>query len=358
MRFGIQFFPWQSPQDTVAYARRALAQFPFHRVWVADHLSYENVFVTLASLVTHTSAHVGTSATHPYSRTPVDLASSFAGLAHLAGERDVTVGIGSSAVTSDMIRKHRRVTMVREMVLLLRELFAGRNVTLGQFPLLAEFFHLDPAAHALLHLPPLRPLEIFIAAAGPQMLRLAGELGDGLILSNFSFPTALARRGALESAMAIVEEARRAHGAPRRFTKVLHLHVSVARDGGKARQFSKRLASIALVQSNLQRQKLIELGVPLAEAVAIEEAYHKGIGADAGVSLVSDRLIEESGIIAAGTPEECIAQLDEFLRLARPHQFDMIDMATPLGPSQEEAIDLLCQEILPELQRRSGSYWT
>ena len=44
------------------------------------------------------------------------------------------------------------------------------------------------------------------------------------------------------------------------------------------------------------------------------------------------------------------------LRAARSHRFDIIDMASPLGPDWNEAIDLICQEIIPELERRSGSY--
>jgi len=47
MRFGIQFFTWHTAPETVDYARRAITQFPFHRVWLTDHLTYENVFVTL-----------------------------------------------------------------------------------------------------------------------------------------------------------------------------------------------------------------------------------------------------------------------------------------------------------------------
>ena len=73
-------------------------------------------------------------------------------------------------------------------------------------------------------------------------------------------------------------------------------------------------------------------------------------------SIVADRLIEESGIVIAGTPEECLVQLDEVLRVAKPYAFDIVDVASPLGPDPNEAIDLLCQEILPELQRRSDSY--
>ena len=72
-----------------------MAQYAFDKVWVPDHLTYENVFVILAAIIGQTDAHVGTSVVQPFSRTPVDLASSFAALAHLAGERGVTVGIGA-----------------------------------------------------------------------------------------------------------------------------------------------------------------------------------------------------------------------------------------------------------------------
>ena len=100
-----------------------------------------------------------------------------------------------------MIRKHNRVGMTREMILFLREMFAGRKISLGQFPTLVEFFHLDPLAQAFLRLPPARLPDIFVAAAGPKMLELAWNIGDGLIISNLSFPTALVRQGALDLAM-------------------------------------------------------------------------------------------------------------------------------------------------------------
>jgi hypothetical protein len=72
--------------------------------------------------------------------------------------------------------------------------------------------------------------------------------------------------------------------------------------------------------------------------------------------LISQRTIDEAGIVIAGTPEECLVQLDEVLHLASPYQFDMVDMASPLGPDWNEAVDIICQEIIPELERRSRSY--
>ena len=356
MRFGIQLFPSCTAPELVSCAQRALSQYPFDTVWLPDHLSYENVFVSLAALVTQTSAHVGTSVTHPFGRTPVDLAASFTALSHLAGERGITVGLGTGAATSNMILKQRRVPMLREMVLFLRELLAGSKARFRDYPNLTDFFRLDSAAQSVLHLPPAKPPPIFIAAGGPALLRLAGELGDGLILSNFSFPAALIKQGALEFALAKVEEGRCNQNAARPFTKVLHLHVSVARDGAHAKQFSKRIASITLVESRFTHERVRRLGFSADKAAAIQHAFNQGINVNEMEPLIADRLIEESGIVLAGTPEECLAQLDEVLRLAKPYAFDIVDMASPLGPDVNEAIDLLCQEILPELQRRSDSY--
>lgn len=350
MRFGMQFYPLPAVPATAAFAKRAMAQHRFERLWVPDHLTHENPFITLAAILAETSANVGTSVTNPVCRTPVDLASSFSALSHLAGDRSVTAGIGAGSSSSDMIRKQRRVSMLREMVLFLRRMFHGERVPFGEFPALAEFFRLDPKARGFLRVPPEKPVEIFVAAAGPETLKIAGELGDGLILSNLSFPTALVRQGALADAMAKLP------GTTSRFTKVLHLHISVARNGAAARRFCRRMAANGLIGGHLLRQRLIELPVPAGTLTAIREGYRQGRSIEEMDSLISERMIEESGIVIAGTPAECLAQLDDVLRLAQPYGFDIVDMASPLGPDWNEAIDIICQEIIPQLERRSGAY--
>jgi alkanesulfonate monooxygenase SsuD/methylene tetrahydromethanopterin reductase-like flavin-dependent oxidoreductase (luciferase family) len=356
MRFGIQLYPPCSAPEMASFARKALAQYGFDKVWVPDHLTYENVFVILAAIIDRTSAHVGTSVTHPWARTPVDLASSFASLAHLAGDRGITVGIGAGSPSSNMIRKQNRVAMARETILFLRELIAGQKIKMGEFPTLTEFFRLDPKADAFLRLPPEQPLEIFVAAAGPQMLTLAWELGDGLIVSNLSFPTALVRQGALDLAMAKLEENRRVRTGGRKFTKVLHLHVSVSRDGRAAKRCAKRMGAGALIQGHLLKQRMQRLPVPHETEAAIVAAHGAGASVDEMIDLISDDLLAQVGTVIAGTPAECVAGIDEMLRAARPYGFDIVDIASPLGPNWDEAIDLICQEIIPEIERRADEY--
>jgi 5,10-methylenetetrahydromethanopterin reductase len=356
MRFGIQLYPPKTAPEMAAYAKKALAQHPFDKVWVPDHLTYENVFVILATIISQTAAHVGTSVVQPFSRTPVDLASSFAALAHLAGDRGVTVGIGAGSPSSDMIRKRNRVGMTRETILFLRAMFAGRKVILNEFPTLTDFFRLDPSAEAFLRLPPGKAPEIFVAAAGPRMLRLAWEIGDGLIVSNLSFPTALVRLGALDTAMTELAAVRGSGKSNSKFTKVLHLHVSVSRDGGAAKRCAKRMGVGALIRGHLLKQRMLKLPVPSEIADAVRAAYGRGQNIDDMMDLVSDELLAEVGTVIAGTPAECIAGIDEMLLAAKPYGFDIVDMASPLGPDWDEAIDLICEEIIPELERRSSSY--
>jgi alkanesulfonate monooxygenase SsuD/methylene tetrahydromethanopterin reductase-like flavin-dependent oxidoreductase (luciferase family) len=357
MRFGIQFFPPCTAPAMAAYAKKALGQYAFDKVWVPDHLTYENTFVILAAILATTDAHVGTSVTHPWARTPVDLASSFAALAHLGGQRGITIGIGAGSPSSNMLRKTKRVAMVRETILFLREMFAGNTAKLGRFAVLAEFFRLDPNAEAFLRLPPDRIPEIFVAAAGPQMLKMAWDIGDGLIVSNLSFPTALVRQGAIDLAMAELEQARRARkGGAHKFTKVLHLHISVSRDGVAARRCAKRMAAGALIQGHILKQRMLKVPVPDSIAEAVVTAHHSGKPVDEMIDLIDDDLLAEIGTVIAGTPAECIDEIAKMLQSVKPYGFDIVDMASPLGPSWDEAIDLICQEIIPEIERRSASY--
>jgi 5,10-methylenetetrahydromethanopterin reductase len=356
MRFGIQLYPPCTAPEMAAYAQNAISQHRFDTVWVPDHLTYENVFVILAAIISRTGAHVGTSVTHPWARTPIDLASSFASLAHLAGEPGITVGIGAGSPSSDMIRKTNRVGMARETILFLREMFAGRKVKLGQFAALAEFFRLDPRAEAFLRLPPATVPEIYVAAAGARMLELAWELGDGLIVSNLSFPTALVRQGAIDVAMAKLEAARRDRRDGRRFTKVLHLHVSVARNGAAAKRCAKRMGAGALIQGHMLKQRMLKLPVPGEVGVAVNAARRAGKSVDEMLDLISDDLLAQVGTVIAGTPAECINGIDEMLRAAKAYGFDIVDIASPLGPNWHEAIDLICQEIIPEIERREPEY--
>ncbi len=113
-------------------------------------------------------------------RTPPLAAMTAATLQSLSPERDVWLGLGVSA--PGILRQHgesapdRPIAMMREYVALLRECLSGEAVTFeGDFWQVKRF-------RLAVRLGDRRP-KIVLAALNPQMLRLAGEVADGVLLN-------------------------------------------------------------------------------------------------------------------------------------------------------------------------------
>lgn len=113
-------------------------------------------------------------------RTPPLTAMSAASLQALSPDADIWLGLGVSA--PGILRQHgapiadRPLARMREYVALLRECLSGESVTFeGDFWQVKRF-------RLGVRLGERRP-KIVMAALGPQMLRLAGEVADGVLLN-------------------------------------------------------------------------------------------------------------------------------------------------------------------------------
>ncbi len=113
-------------------------------------------------------------------RTPPLAAMSAATLQALSPDADVWLGVGVSA--PGILRQHgaplpdRPIARMREYVALLRECLSGESVTFeGDFWSVKRF-------RLGVRLGERRP-KIVMAALGPQMLKLAGEVADGVLLN-------------------------------------------------------------------------------------------------------------------------------------------------------------------------------
>ena len=113
-------------------------------------------------------------------RSPALTAMSAATLQALSPDRDVYIGVGVSA--PGILRQHgiestnRPIGLMREFVTLLRQCLSGETVTFE-----GDFFNLRRFTLGV-RLGERRP-KIVMAALNPQMLRLAGELADGVLLN-------------------------------------------------------------------------------------------------------------------------------------------------------------------------------
>jgi alkanesulfonate monooxygenase SsuD/methylene tetrahydromethanopterin reductase-like flavin-dependent oxidoreductase (luciferase family) len=158
-----------------------------HRVEHAESLGYESTYVThvaardsLAVLMAYASRteriRVGTGVLPIYSRTPVATAQTAATIDEFSGGRMVLgLGVSHQVVVEGWYgdRIGRPVREMREYVAAVRAILRGEDPPQGErFRTSFRFAGLDP-----------RPeLPIYVAALSPAMLRLAGEIADGVML--------------------------------------------------------------------------------------------------------------------------------------------------------------------------------
>lgn len=191
----------QPPLRRIAFATRAARTFRFDAVWTVDHFqgwfpqdlwnremswtaaagstphAYFDYQVLLGYLAQRVGPmQLGVGVTEVLRRHPVQLAQAFLTLSHMtksapilgigAGERENTVPYG--------IPFDRPVARLEEALPIVRRCLDSR----GPIDFAGEFFRLDKAVMDLAPAPDRKP-QIWVAAHGPRMLRLAGQYGDG-----------------------------------------------------------------------------------------------------------------------------------------------------------------------------------
>jgi probable F420-dependent oxidoreductase len=165
--------------------------------WEADGL---DGLSPLAVAGLATGMRLGTAIVNVFTRGPATLAQCAAGLAEIApGRFCLGIGAGSNVIVESWNGGvfRRPATRVREMALFLRRALAGERVVFRGETFAVDGFRLSR--------PPAVPVPIYVAALRPGMLRVAGEVGDGVIL-NWLAPEDVPR------CVGIVREAARAAG--------------------------------------------------------------------------------------------------------------------------------------------------
>jgi len=152
----------------------------FHAFFHNDKKWARDPFARLGAATQVTSRiGLGTSVIDPYTRHPALLAQATATLAELApGRLRVVMGSGSHFETLPGYGNPKPVAALREATQLMRALWAGEKVSLdGQVVKFRD--------GALDWKPGITP-PLYIASRGPQILKLAGEIADGVLIGSFA----------------------------------------------------------------------------------------------------------------------------------------------------------------------------
>ena len=351
---GLQMWPWYSIKTLLEHATRALELYPYDQIWMCDHFEYEDSLTILSAMAMKLDTSVGTMVTYPH-RNPLESAQKFSSIAGLLHEgRQVSAGIGAGGAVPAQIFKEKAapVAVMEETVCFLTSLLAGEKVEFKRFPMLSQRFRYEEQYTAKLFFPPEPPVPVYVAAGGPRMFDLAGRVGDGVILTQLNPWTSFAgiKQGMFQQAVEMVSTGVQSREKGGTFKKIYNLHISVSRDGEKARQWAKRNTSYGLAGSLMRYPEVLKAtGVDLEAVRTVREAYAKGLGVDEATRRVSDGLLEDAGFIVAGTPDEVLERCALILPRVRSFGVDQLVIGVPLGPDVPEALGLIAKEIIPAL---------
>lgn len=329
MRLGVFFDGFCSSSEMLEVARRA-EDAGAASLWFAQHMGYRDAFAwaAAAAKVTNSITLVPT-AISPYLWPPLPVAMTMATLAELApGRVAIVVSVGNLLNLGESgAEPVAPIRVMREYVEALRTLSAG-----------------DPARHeGQIH--KLRGAKmafaagvnypLYVASTGPQMLRLAGEIGDGVLLS--AGLTLASCRRCLE----LAEEGARAKGRdPAGLYKASFINFSVSHDGAAARRAVLRKLAF-LFRSRGHADNIKSSGLPIDhQGIIASLAAHDLDGAA--------RLLPEEAarvFAVAGTPAECRDSLAAYLSIG----FDepIIEVS---GNAEERALAL---DVIRQVAGRS-----
>ena len=257
----------------------------FSGVGIHDHQhSGRDVFLTLALAAGRTSKiSLYPATTNPVTRHPMVLASLAHSLEEIAPDRiRLTVGPGYLAV-GNIGRPRATVAAMRRAILTIRGLLLGERL---------EFNGVETRLRNVSD----SPTPVFMTAAGPRMVELAGEVADGALLLVGLHPKAVAAaRRRLEIGAA------RAGRSLEGFRTIFITPTTVSDDGPAARRFPQQWfrpdQPCLKYPSDSNLVWLREAGIDLPQDFVPESI------SDTQATEICDAF----GLF--GTPEECLARL-------------------------------------------------
>ena len=328
------------PLDEMLASARAMDDAGMDTIWLAEAYPWwrkhgmEARSSTVASaLIARETKRltVGWGIISPFTRHPVQVAMDARLVQEAAGPGRFILGFGTSKIFLNNARMQTSRTLgpMRDAVEIVRGVLGGSAFEYVGETWSASVPALQAEAHAPRDVPP-----VYVAATAPKMQALAGEIADGCLTPSITTPAFV--RYTRENVAADIDIG---------CTIVASIHES---DRGAGRDGAREIAGMYLANKvqNIQgaADTLLDLaGIEQDEIRPVAEAMEQG-GRLAAKAKVSDALLDKCKPIA-GTPDECIAAIEEYRDAGCTHV--MLEL---WGANRREQIRLFGEKVLPNVR--------
>jgi len=355
-RIGVLQLSMEPARETVRMAK-ACEDAGFDTFWLAEaypwwrkHAYEARSSTAIAALVAHQTEriNIGWGIISPYTRHPVQIAMEARVMQDLCGERFL-LGLGASKIFMKEIGEGEGkpgagpATVMRESLEIIRGTLDGGAFRYDGKVFSAEVPPLKPEAHVSRVRTPM-----YFAGTGPVLQRMAGSHTDGLLTASITTPEFVrySRRN-------MEEGARQAGRDPAQLDLGSVIVGSIGRDSRRGRDGAREMAAMYLA-NKVQNIKgsadvlLQSAGLTFDDIRPIADAMEQG-GRKAAARAVSDEVFEKVKPIA-GTPDECIARIQEYRDAGCSHI-----MLEVWGEDREQQAKLFGEAVLPHFRSASAT---
>ncbi len=296
MRLGLTFYSvLRMPIADMMACAVAAERSGFSFVSVAESFHLDASALASAMAAVTKRIRFGSSVYPIATRTPFQIAMATATLHELSRGRVGFIGLGKGyrARLEQYfgVKVERSLARMREYTEIIRGLLSGSDFShRGEFFNFTDFPRLVPR--------PLR-IPILFGSSGPRMLRLAGQVADGVILNSIGTPEYF------RHALSLVSEGARDEGRnPGKLEIAASVIVSVADDHDEAVDVARPDVLFYVLYPELD--PVIKMTRYADEVVEIRKSHARG-DTKGALSLVTDDMVDD--LTVSGTPEECRAKL-------------------------------------------------
>jgi 5,10-methylenetetrahydromethanopterin reductase len=297
MRVGLCFDGFYSIQEMIELASLA-DEIGMESIWMSDHLCFRDSLTTSMSLLASTrTIKVAPAPMSPYSRHPIISAMSIATMDEFAPGRVIaSPGTGNAAALKEAgIDSPRPLKTMREYVEILRQFLRGETVNFH-----GDMFQINGAKMGFM---PSAPIPMYVTAVRSKMLQLAGEIGDGVLLSAGCAP------GYIGQCVAEFQKGVNKTGGSLADRDVAgFVTASVAENRREAIEANKLF--LAYIFRNAHHADNIRLGGGKVDQEGLVAAVGKRDW-ESAKKFISDDVVHAHSV--AGTAAECRRQLQSFI---------------------------------------------